>query len=400
MASAYAQQRRRPGGRRLIVAAGSVAAGVLLLGAVSDDAAAAEFRAETHQGRAYKLFIPTAAEVEGAAPAPLVVMLHGCTQDPDSFAADTRMNEVAEDEGFFVVYPNQPASANDRKCWNWFLPAHQARGGGEPADIVGIVRDVEAAFPIDGDRVYVAGLSAGAAMSAVLGATYPDAFAAIGIASGLPYRIATDLPGAINAMFRFGVMIPGLPGLDLSDPAFGAMLAPTVNFWTEFWRGWYPGLVLPPTTVFNQLPDPDTLGELALVAMGEHRRVVPAIVVHGTADHLVKPVNGDEALAQWAQTNDLALDGRDDDDIDAAPEAVVPGAVPGGRNYTESVYEDDAGHVVMHKIVVDGMGHAWSGGAANGSTSALGGRLTDPLGPDASRLMWQFFEAHPKDGVS
>ena len=189
--------------------------------------------------RAYRLFIPSGYHGQ---PLPLIVMLHGCTQSPEDFAAGTRMNFIAEGQPCLVVYPAQRSEANQAKCWNWFRITDQQRDAGEPSLIAGITRQIMREHSVDPKRVYVAGLSAGAAAAAVMGATYGDLYAAVGVHSGLACGAAVDLPSALLAMRQGG-------GFDHQ-----AVLA--------------------------------------------DRPIVPTIVFHGDRDSTVHPNNGDQVIEQ------------------------------------------------------------------------------------------------------
>jgi poly(hydroxyalkanoate) depolymerase family esterase len=168
-----------------------------------------KFTARTYRGRAgsldYRLYVPT--DLTTRKPA-LLLMLHGCTQDPEDFAIGTQMNRLADEFGLVVAYPHQPRTANPSGCWNWFDTRHQNRGSGEPAALAGLTQSLVKEFGVARERTFAAGLSAGGAMAEVLAATYSDVFSAVGIHSGLPFRAAKDVPSAFAAMKGAAVIEP------------------------------------------------------------------------------------------------------------------------------------------------------------------------------------------------
>lgn len=300
------------------------------------------FTRDAHGIYTYRVYIPTGYRSD--TPVPLVVMLHGCSQSPEEFALTTDMNTYAEQHTFLVLYPDQPRSSHTLKCWNWYQSKHQGRDKGEPARIVQMVQQVIHAYAIDTNRIYVAGLSAGAAMSSILGATYPDIFTAIGICSGVPYQAATNFAGTLPAMTQ-----------------------------AQY--------------------DADMLGEAAFKAMDSRKRVVPVVVFHGTGDMTVAPINADKVIAQWSHTNQLAAKSfLASYPMPTKPTQTIQDTIPSGRSYIMYSYEDEHGLPVMKKYLVKGMRHAWSGGPKDAS-------FTDPKGPNASALLVDFFLQHTMSDI-
>ncbi|WP_104202516.1 alpha/beta hydrolase family esterase [Billgrantia saliphila] len=280
--------------------------------------------------RDYKLYLPSGYHGQAL---PLVVMLHGCTQNPDDFAAGTNMNRLAEEQLFCVLYPAQPMSANSSKCWNWFKAEDQQRQRGEPAIIAGMTRHVIDTYELDANRVYVAGLSAGGAMATTLAMTYPDLYAAVGVHSGLPHGVAQSLPDAL------GLMKGGSGPLAAASSVRGS------------------------TRVSR----------------------VPAMIFHGDRDTTVHPSNADRVAAQYAAWRAAGKTASDREGSTGV--SVERGQVPDGYAYTRTSHRDANGQSCLEQWVIHGAGHAWSGGDAHGS-------YTDPRGPDAAKEMLRFFLSH------
>jgi poly(hydroxyalkanoate) depolymerase family esterase len=147
--------------------------------------------------RSYRLYVPATMK-DG--PQGMILMLHGCSQNPDDFAAGTAMNKLAEVHDLLIVYPGQTTANNPASCWNWFRSTDQVRGQGEPAILAGMARELALEFNIGREQTFIAGLSAGGAMAMVMAETYPELFAAAGIHSGLDYKSASDVASALAAM--------------------------------------------------------------------------------------------------------------------------------------------------------------------------------------------------------
>lgn len=315
------------------------------------------FESESCPARDYYVYTPAQLP---AGPRPLVVYLHGCTQTAQQAIDGVRWNELADREGILVAYPEQAVFSNSgaeidgngSRCWNWFLPLGQTRDSGEACAIAGITREVMAANDIDPQRVYVAGISAGGAMTSNMGATYPELYAALGVIAGTAYT-----------------------GADLT-------------------------------------------GQLAYQAMGERARRMPVLVFHGVTDTLDVFPLGFIAARQWLGTNDLVDDGEANQSVPQTPATTEsfaadenPSGEPRGgdlcvRNnnfpcpggalgyqyhypYTVEHYLDGDGEPLLDFWQVQGLTHNYAGGDPKGT-------FVDPLGPDTTTVVWEFFKQHPR----
>jgi poly(hydroxyalkanoate) depolymerase family esterase len=290
--------------------------------------------------RRWRLWVPNGYDPSRRLP--LVVLLHGCTQDPDDLARGTRVADHADRLQVLVLLPEQPASANIKKCWNWFDPAHQRRDAGEPALVAGAARQVMREWSVDPRRVYVAGISAGAAMASVMAVGYPDVFAAVGLHSGIPFAAAADVMQGVGAMA-------------------------------------------------NGAPDTERLARVALEAMGTRARPIPAIIVQGAADPVVRPVNATNTRDIWLAMNALARGNPA-----AGPAAPTrSSAKAGGLAYTKECFGQTSPDAPcdVAVVMVEGLGHAWSGGSAAGT-------FTDERGPDATAEILSFLLARSMPATS
>ena len=275
--------------------------------------------------RDYFLYIPdTVGRLDRV---PLLVMLHGCGQDAHTFAQGSRMNALADEHRFLVLYPQQSPHANALRCWNWFEP--QTEHGAEAAAIAALVRDVARRYPIDRSRVYVAGISAGGAMTAILAVCYGALFAACAVVAGVMYRAADSALAGARAM-RSGALV-----------------------------------------------SPESMADQAASRPSRMVRFVPALVIHGTHDSVVHPRNAEQIIRQFRRFAEL-LGTRSE----PLPDPVEQRISSEGRSYRQRDYAR-SDQLLLRSILIEGLGHAWSGG-----DDRL--RFNDSAQPDASHLVWDF----------
>ena len=289
--------------------------------------------------RAYSLYLP--AGYDPSRKHMLVVLLHGCTQDAADIARGTRIAEHADRDGFIALLPEQPESANPKKCWNWYDPAHQSRDSGEPSLIAGMTAKVIAEYPVDPARVHLAGISAGAGMAALVAVAYPETYASVALHSGIAWRAARSVMAALAVM--------------AAGPGDGAA---------------------------------DTLGSEASAVMGVHRRPIAALVIQGGSDKVVSPANAAALARQWTRMNaDAVAVNGPSIALRNAADADQRSGETNGYHWTRTTF--GSGPAVVEELIVAELGHAWSGGSSAGT-------FTDERGIDAMDEMVRFFRQHPR----
>src|SRR5499427_6101500 len=276
--------------------------------------------------RDYFLYVP--GGVRRRDRVPLLVMLHGCSQDARTLAQGSRMNELADQQRFMVLYPQQSLQANPFRCWNWFEP-RIGRGAGEAAAIVALVNAVARRYPIDRSRIYVAGISAGGAMTAILALGYGKLFAACAIVAGVMYRAADSAPAGVRAM-RSGTEV-----------------------------------------------SPESMADEAVSSLPRKPRFVPALVLHGTHDSVVHPRNAEQIVRQFRRFAELL--GMP---LEPLTDAVDRFTSSEGRSYRQHDYVS-GNQLLLRSILIEGLGHAWSGGDERH-------RYNDSAQPNTTQLIWDF----------
>lgn len=317
------------------------------------------FTKHTYGTRDYWMYLPP---TKSKAPRPLVVFLHGCNETALEAAQATHFNQLAAKRDFVVVYPQELISApetapiadgNGVGCWNWFLPEDQDRGSGEPATIAGLTQYVAKTQRIDPRRIYVEGISAGADMAVILGATYPDVYAAVGVLAGCAYRVCGDVTGELTyqAMGTHARAVPMFVENGTADTLNNMAMAGTL---VSSWLG------------VDDLVDDGSLN-------GSVSRT-PATTANYAFDQTPSPGSGDVCI----HNNTLTCPG---------------GAIgfQGSYPYTVATYDDAHGCVVLDLWLIHGMEHAHPDAPGDGP-------YTDPLGPDVTTASYQFFTNHPMGG--
>lgn len=284
----------------------------------------------------YQVHLPP--QHDGTTPLPVVMAIHGCGMSGfgwNSMKSTTQFNDLADREGFIVVYPTQRLFRSAVNCWNSADPREQHRHTGEPALLAGVAREVVETYRADANQVHVAGASSGAGAAVILGATYPDVFATVTSVAGGEY---------------------GLNQVDPDDP---------------------------------DATPPDYTARQAWSQMGDRARQVPLLVIQGEDDEVVPPLVATRLVEQWATVGDLVDDGALNDSLQVVEETTTVPGDDGRHAYTRTTLTTQDDEVLVESYLVEDMGHVWPGPEGEGL-------FTDPAGPDASALVWDFARRHPR----
>jgi poly(hydroxyalkanoate) depolymerase family esterase len=294
----------------------------------------------------YRALVYVPASYNPKVPAPVVVNIHGCAQTAELQQAGTLFDRIADREGVIVVYPDfVDQQTHPLICWRFYLPTEWGRGQGDASGVVGLTRQVMETWAVDPERVYVLGGSSGAFLTSILGAAYPDLYAAIGIMAGGPY--ASTFLDAAN---------PVIPSLE--NQRIQARLA--------FW------------------------------AMGEHARVVPMLELHGDIDTTIYPENGVNAVQQWLMTNNLVAAGTLTGPFPLSPSETKAYGAGSDFPYEIDDYRDPDGCLAVRHVRIHGLAHLWPGGSDDPSLPAF----VAPTAPSASEMVWDFFSRYRKSSTA
>lgn len=294
----------------------------------------------------YRALVHVPASYRPGTPVPVVVNIHGCAQTAELQQAGTLFDRIAQREGFIVVYPDfVHQDSHPLVCWRFYLPTEWARGQGDAAGVAGLTRMVMERWSVDPERVYVVGGSSGAFLTSILGATYPDLYAAMGNLAGGPYASTF---------------------LDAANPVIPALANPALQ------------------------------AQLAFLAMGSHARVVPLLEIHGDADTTIYPVNGANAVQQWLMTNNLVASGSRSGPFPLAPSETKAYDEGGPFPYEVDDYRDAQGCLVVRHIRIQGLQHLYPGGSDDPDLPAF----IEPRAMSASEAVWDFFKRYRKSGTS
>lgn len=291
----------------------------------------------------YRALVHVPKSYRSEAPMPLVVNLHGCNRTAEEQLSITQYNVMADREEFIVIYADYDGAANTThplSCWRFYEPLDWQRNGGDPDGVAGLTRAVMDRWSVDPSRVYLVGSSSGGFMTSILGATYPELFAAIAVIAGGPY--ASTL-------------------LDALQPV-GPRLVPVAN-----------------------------RAELAHAAMGENSRVVPVLAMHGDQDTTVYPQNGVNAIQQWLMTNNLVVTGAASGPFPLTPTTVESGLDTGGASFERQDFRSADGCLIARHVLIHGQEHGWPGRTED----SLDAPVVDPL-PMGTRMSWDFFKNFTK----